>query len=281
MNDTAWSISGADGQTILGHTHEPETESCGVLVICHGFKGYKDYGFFPFLAASAAKRSLTAHRFNFSHSGMTNDIETFERPDLFEADTWGKQVDDLKAVVDAIETGVLQGSSLPLVLFGHSRGAVTSLLFASRQLVEMAAVVAAASPHQACFLDEDQKKQLRQHGFLESPSSRTGQDLRLGRVWLDEIEADPSTWDPLRAVDSIPCPILLIHGDDDQTVHITSAQTLAHAAGEKATLSVIEGASHTFNAPNPLPLNETPPQETQRLVDLTCDFALQCCSVRP
>jgi len=47
MSREAWSIEGADGQPILGDTHLPEAPPRGVLVICHGFKGYKDYGFFP------------------------------------------------------------------------------------------------------------------------------------------------------------------------------------------------------------------------------------------
>ncbi len=55
-----WSISGSQGQPILGNTHMSAPGSTpgstagstpiGVMLICHGFKGYKDYGFFPQLA---------------------------------------------------------------------------------------------------------------------------------------------------------------------------------------------------------------------------------------
>jgi len=81
-----WSIPGSGGEAILGNTHLPSSEPIGVGVIAHGFKGYKDYGMFPRIASTCASAGLIAHRFNFSHSGMTPRTQTFERPDLFEKD---------------------------------------------------------------------------------------------------------------------------------------------------------------------------------------------------
>jgi hypothetical protein len=83
-----WSIEGSEGEPIIGNAHLPEAPPGGVVLVAHGFKGYKDYGMFPRIAESLANRGFIAHRFNFSHSGMTGAIETFERPDLFERDTW-------------------------------------------------------------------------------------------------------------------------------------------------------------------------------------------------
>ena len=102
-----WTLPGADGEAILGNAHRPDGEPVGVVIIAHGFKGYKDYGMFPRIAETMCDAGFIAHRFNFSHSGMTNTIETFERPDLFERDTWNKQVFDCRAVVAAINDGKL------------------------------------------------------------------------------------------------------------------------------------------------------------------------------
>jgi len=276
MSREAWSIEGADGQTILGDTHLPEAPPRGVLVICHGFKGYKDYGFSPHLADVAARRGLIAHRFNFSHSGMTNNVETFERPDLFEQDTWGKQMTDLDRVAAAVRDGVLPGDAVGLTMtwFGHSRGGVTVLLTASRGGTNRPdRIVAAAAPHSACFLDDEQRRTLRAQGYLESPSSRTGQSLRLGKAWLDEIEADPDRLDPVRAIGSLSCSVLLIHGEADVSVPIDCAHVLSRAAPSATQLTVIAGATHTFNAPNPMPPDRPPPQTTQ-MVEAVADFAL-------
>ncbi len=276
-----WSIPGSDGRTILGNTHMPDgghEKAIGVILICHGFKGYKDYGFFPHMAQAAASAGLIAHRFNFSHSGMTNNTDTFEHPDLFEQDTWRKQSNDLKAVIAAVESGELQGQHKPLTIFGHSRGGLTTLLTAGDQGAskQLAAVITAASPSAASRLDPDQIEMLKRLGRLPSPSSRTGQTLHVGRIWQDEIDEDPTWHDPCQAIAAINCPVLLIHGTDDTTVPISEAHEL-HQAKPDAKLEIIPGAGHTFNAPNPLPLNQSPPPETQQMIAAACGFAVDCC----
>ncbi len=274
----SWSLPGADGQTIIGDTHIPDGESAGVLIVCHGFKGYKDYGFFPYLAQRAAGSGLIAHRFNFSHSGMTNDVDTFARPDLFELDTWGKQMHDLQAVAVAVCDGSLAGAGLPVTWFGHSRGGVTLTLTAG----ELCArgdplapdrIAPVAAPDTCCHLPDEFIALLREQGYLESPSSRTGQTLRIGLPWLDEIESDPKRFDPLRAIRHVTCPMLIVHGTNDATVSVESAQLLARAAGDHADLQIIDGASHTFNCPNPLEESAAPPAETVRMVEMVCAFA--------
>ncbi len=287
-----WSIPGADDQPIFGITHLPAagTKPRGVLLICHGFKGYKDYGFFPRLAHDVAAQGLIAHRFNFSHSGVTHDYATFARPDLFERDTWGKQAHDLQAVAAASAAGRLPGGDhnappLPTVWFGHSRGGVTVLLAGARVFsntdegdrIKPTGVIAAAAPDTGCSLDRDQMGRLRHRGYLESPSSRTGQILRIDKAWLEEIEDNPKAFDPLACIAQVACPLLLIHGDADTTVPVDASRHLARAADGRAKLEIIPGASHTFDAPNPLPLDQEPPQATRRLIESVCRFASDQC----
>ena len=278
-----WTIEGSDGQPIFGNVHLPADADAatGVLVCCHGFKGYKDYGFFPQLAQAAAEAGLIAHRFNFSHSGMTNRIETFERPDLFERDTWGRQMHDLRAVMRAIRGGELAGADRPVVWFGHSRGGVTCAVTAGQvfeqsvQTEQPAGVILAAAPSSAMRLDESQREALRRLGRLPSPSSRTGQTLYVGVESLDEYEAAPQRFDPLAAAARITCPLLVIHGENDNTVPVTCAEDFRRTQ-PSATVEVIGGASHTFNAPNPLPLDADPPGETAKLIERCVAFANEC-----
>ena len=284
-----WQIPGSEGMPIYGTTHEPITgEACGVLLICHGFKGYKDYGFLPQLAEAAAGAGLIAHRFNFSHSGMTRRVETFERPDLFEQDTWSKQVFDLHAVARAAWRGEIAGAGLPMVWFGHSRGGDAVLLAASgnlasamgRQLVEgdgevvqPVGLVLAAAPSKATNLDADQRALVRRVGRIASPSARTGQELYIGRPWVEQIEAHPQAHDPVQAAAAVDCPVLIVQGGGDETVPVDAARQLAEASGDRGRLVVIDRASHTFDAPNPLPLDADPPPATRELIELTCRFA--------
>lgn len=286
MTSEPWTILGAAGEPIIGDAHLPAPgigEPVGVLVCCHGFKGYKDYGFFPQLAEAAARSGLIAHRFNFSHSGMTNRIETFERPDLFSLDRWSYQIADLLAVVSAIREGELAGENLPIVWFGHSRGGVTCVLTGQRVFEDdelashrPAGIVTAAAPHEAMHLEEEHKRILRKTGRLSSPSSRTGQDLQIGLPFLEEVESAPHAYDPVRCIARIACPMLILHGSDDPTVPVESAHALS-AAAKHAQLEVLDGANHVFNAPNPLPLDTPAPPTAQRMIDMVCEFATTRC----
>jgi alpha-beta hydrolase superfamily lysophospholipase len=257
---TQWTIPGASGQEILGNTDMPPGEAIACVILAHGFKGYKDYGMMPRIARELAAAGVIVHRFNFSHSGMTNDIATFARADLFEQDTWSKQVFDLAAVMRAVSEGAPPGSGLPRFLAGHSRGGVTAILTANR-LTELgsapdhhvAGVITIASPSTANPLTEDERRRLMADGFLESPSSRTGQRLRIGRGFLQEQLDDAHGHDVLAAASRLACPILIIHGDADATVPLIHAEAISNAAGDRAERRVIAGADHVLNTPNPMP----------------------------
>lgn len=256
MTSQPWSIPGSGGEAILGDVHLPDRPPRGVVIIAHGFKGYKDYGFLPILAGHLASLGWVVHRFNFSHSGMTNDTETFARPDLFELDSWNKQVNDLRAVVSAVRMGTLEGDKLPIVLAGHSRGGAAVLLTAGRfandpYFPQPAGLITIAAPCAANRLNREERKLLRAQGYLESPSSRTGQTLRIGRQWLDEVDADRPGHDVLRMARHGKVPVLIIHGESDPTVSVDDAREIAREVGRRALLLTIPGGDHVLNTPNP------------------------------
>lgn len=289
MQQHAWTIPGYDDQPILGNTHLPDGDARGAIIIAHGFKGYKDYGMFPRIAQRCAEAGFIAHRFNFSHSGMTNEIDTFARPDLFERDTFNKQVFDLHAVVQAATAA--EGSqrlpiadcplppSLPYIIFGHSRGGVAALLTAGRyaddaDFAQPAGVITAAAPDRACSLNEQDREQLLQRGWLESPSSRTGQTLRVGRDFLQEQIDDPLAHDVTAMANRIRCPLLIIHGENDPTVPVDSARRIAEAAGDNASLLIIPGGDHVFNTPNPMPDDAEASPQLAAMLSAVLEFAI-------
>jgi len=270
-----WSLPGADGEPILVSTDrrtDHETRR-GAVIFAHGFKGYKDYGFIPILSRRLASAlPVCVHRFNFSHSGMTNDIATFARPDLFERDTWNKQVEDLNALMSAVARGEAPGTpaGLPIVLMGHSRGGASCLLCAGRRARDHAVpapagVVTISAPDRCSSLDEKTAETMQRQGYIASPSSRTGQELRIGRAWLDEQQADPEGHTLLALAGLTDAPVLALHGDRDPTVDPACAGRIASACprGESA---LIAGADHVFNTPNPA---DTSAPVSVQLADLT------------
>ncbi|RMH26856.1 MAG: alpha/beta fold hydrolase [Planctomycetota bacterium] len=281
IETTGWSIPGAGGEPLLVSTDRRAglTTPASAVLLAHGFKGYKDYGFIPVLSRRLAGRlPIVVHRFNFSHSGMTEEIATFARPDLFERDTWNKQVADLDALMGAIEAGRAPATPArtPIVLMGHSRGGVSCLLCAGRRARDgrppaPAAVVTISAPAECCSLDERAKAELRQRGHLESPSSRTGQTLRIGRAWLDEQEADPAGHDLAALASRIEAPVLVVHGDADPTVDPACADRIASAC-PRGRVRLIPGADHVFNTPNPADLEAAPSAQLAELIDHIAGF---------
>lgn len=274
MRILPWTLAGAAGEAIRADAVLPPRPPVAVAVIAHGFKGYKDYGFLPVLALELmAQCRMAAHRFNFSHSGIGDDPSTFQRPDLFQRDTWNKQVYDLGVVLDAALAGELPGTppGLPVVVIGHSRGGTACLLFAGRRFrdgVEKtpAMVVTISAPASACAMSEEQRRTLLGQGWLESPSSRTGQALRVGRAWLQEQIEAPDDHDVLALREHIRCPVLAMHGEDDDVV---PAQAAHEISGERSTVPpvIVRGADHVWNTPNPVDLDSPRSSELQVLID--------------
>lgn len=270
-----WSLTGADEQLILGNTHLPRSTPRAAAIIVHGFLGYKDYGFLPTLADTLAHHGFAAHRFNLSCSGMTNDTNTFARPDLFARNTWNTQVEDIERVIHALDHKQLIGPGMPVVLIGHSRGGVASLLCAGRRAVAamkpLDALVTIAAPDTTNRVSDEQRRALDAQGFLEVTSNRTGQTLRIDRAFWDEQDQDPASHDLLTLAAKIPSPALVIHGSADQTVEPACAERIASVLPH-ARLLLLEGGDHVLNTPNPFPIGAPPSLQLHTALEETMNF---------
>ena len=108
-----WNIVGSRGQVVFANTHLPKDNPTGILLVCHGFMGYKDYSFIPTLCDQAAQNGLISVRFNFSHSGVTEDYSTFSREDLFEDCLISDQLRDVEILITDLKG---KYPSLPVTL---------------------------------------------------------------------------------------------------------------------------------------------------------------------
>jgi len=62
-------IDSREGLPIRGDFEIPEGARA-LVVIAHGFKGFKDWGFFPWLADYLCRERAAVCRFNMSRSGI-------------------------------------------------------------------------------------------------------------------------------------------------------------------------------------------------------------------
>jgi pimeloyl-ACP methyl ester carboxylesterase len=97
-------------------------------------------------------------------------------------------------------------------------------------------------------------------------NARTGQQLPLKWDIVDDIRKNGARLDVIGTAASIEVPLLVIHGDADETVSVESAKAIKSAAGAYATLEIIEGAGHTMNVGHPF---QGAGPELDRAIDLT------------
>jgi dienelactone hydrolase len=245
-------LTGADGGPLRG-----DVRSAGAgrpaVVICHGFKGFKDWGMFPRLAERLARAGFTAVSFNFSGSGVGPDGESFDEPGRFAQDTYLRQLADLETVVRAARSGALApGAGLParLGLLGHSRGGGVATLFAAGD-GDVAALVTWAGIASVRRWSDEVIAAWRHDGKLDVVNARTGQVLELSTAILDEMDRyERSRLDIPAAAGRVRAPWLIVHGDEDEAVPLEHARILARA-NPGAALCVVRGAGHTFGARHP------------------------------
>lgn len=247
-------FTASDGERLAVSTYgqpDPDHPRCAIYV--HGFKGFKDWGFVPYIGEFLARRKFLVVTFNFSHNGIGAVSTEFTELDKFERNTFSREVRELSEVIDACRDGVFGPSDgMTLGLLGHSRGGGIALLTAARR-PEADAVVTWSSVATFDRYSEETKKKWRRDGYIEVVNQRTGQIMRLGLELLDDFEQHKA--DSLnieKAVKNLSRPLLIVHGDDDESVPVEEArQIYAWADKQKTLLATIPDTGHTFGAKHP------------------------------
>lgn len=217
------------------------------VVVCHGFKGFMDWGFFPGLSRVLAENGFVCVSMNTSGSGIGDDPLVMDDDEAFFRDTYGRQVEDIARVRAFART--LEGvDPTREALLGHSRGGGAMILAAAAEAPR--ALVTWAAIDDVDRYDDATKARWRADGVLHVPNGRTGQVHRISVAALEEIEADPERFDIVAAAARIEAPFLAVHGTADATVDPGAAARLAAAAPTGRSHSV-DGASHTFDAGHP------------------------------
>lgn len=223
------------------------------IVICHGFKGFREFGFFPSLARAAAARGFAAVTFDFSHNGIGDGgTDTFGALHLFAEQTHTRNVDEIRRVMDALADGaLLDRPARRMGLLGHSRGGGEAVLAAAEDPRVDALVTWASIADIPARWTPEQVATWRAGGTVEVENARTRQQMPVGPGYWRDVEANRERLDVLAAAARLTIPWLIVHGDADTSVPLDEGRRLFEAAGDTAELLVVEGGDHVFGARHP------------------------------
>jgi dienelactone hydrolase len=234
-------------------SRRPE-ETLPLIIVCHGFLGYKRWGFFPYISEELAGAGFHVLTMSFSHCGVDEETGCITRPEAFASNTVSRQISDLERVYAHARGGLLplRVEKSGWGLLGHSRGGAVAILTAGA-FDEIRSMVTWATPSRFSRYSERRKKLWKRDGAITFMNERSPVPLRLDYSYLRDIEENVERFDILRHAASLAIPHLMIHGENDAAVTLGEVRDLVDAPrGYPGRFEIVKGCGHTFGTRHPM-----------------------------
>jgi uncharacterized protein len=255
VEESGFSFENSEGLTIRGDVHSPGRSGAPVVVCVHGFKGFKDWGFWPETARRLCAGGYEVVRFNFSHSGIGEDFQSFSETELFETGTFTREVEDLREILLRLARGRLpcgeEADVSRIGLIAHSRGSVSALAAAASGESPVRSVVLWNPVSTVSWWDEETRRRWRDTGFWETVNSRTGQVFRMKTGLLEDAESNRDRLHPAVNAGKLRIPLLAVIAEEDETVPPAAGRRLATAAAGLGSVHEVRATGHTFGVAHP------------------------------
>ncbi|PTX60582.1 dienelactone hydrolase family protein [Kordia periserrulae] len=247
-----------------------------LVVFCHGYKGFKDWGAWNLVAEAFAKAGFFFVKFNFSHNGGTME-QPIDFPDLkaFGENNYTKELNDLEFVLDFVTHTDFPFSSeinsQQISLIGHSRGGgIVTIKAAEASNISNVISWAGVSDYASRFPQGEDLKKWKETGVYYVINGRTKQEMPHYYQFFEDFQENTIRLNIERAAKKLQIPHLIIHGTTDVAVSLEEAKNL-HQWNPKSTLHLIENANHVFGARHPW--KETAlPTDLAEVVQTTIEF---------
>lgn len=245
-----------------------------LCVFVHGFKGFKDWGSWPLAAEIFAVKGMPFFKFNFSHNGTSpSRLSVFADLEAFGNNNFKIEYDEVGLVFDFItnkaETFDFEWNGA-IYLIGHSRGGGIALLRAAQDERVTKCVTWAAVSNLDRYMYLAEKKEWFEKGVHYILNSRTQQQMPIYYQFVDAFEQNKGLLSLEENLGKITCPLLIVHGENDETVPISDAHEIYDEVAHSILLEIDE-ANHTFQCTHPL-VERKISQQFAQVVTETIEF---------
>jgi len=269
-------LQGKHQKSILVDVFYTETNTKKpVLIFCHGYKGYKDWGAWNIMAAAFAKAGFFFVKFNFSHNGGTVE-QPIDFPDLeaFGNNNYTKELDDLETVIDWILVNSDVSNEInvdQLSLMGHSRArGIVAIKAAEDNRIFKVITLAGVSDYKKRTATISELEQWKKDGVKYVLNGRTKQQMPHYYQFFEDFIKNEKRLTIKRAVENITIPMLIIHGSNDTSISIEEAKNL-YQWSSNGQLKIIENANHVFGTKHPWEKEELS-KDLRKAVAFCIDF---------
>ena len=254
MDKKNFQLNSGNGKlAVRGDIYHTEELNQPILIICHGFKAYREWGFFPYIAEQFALSNMIVINIDFSQNGIVDPIKGIFDDNIFRTITVTQEIADLNNVIDSIPKLLKEQSIVgwngDIYLMGHSLGGAVSVIVASERN-DIKKIVTWASIGDIDRNTDRQKAEWREKGVIEFENRITGQTLHLDVEYLEDKLRNKVKYSLEICASKLSIPMLIIHGDKDFTVRTGEADIL-HNAAINSEIKIISKANHTFNCRHP------------------------------
>ncbi|WP_310830301.1 alpha/beta hydrolase family protein [Paenibacillus pedocola] len=244
-----------DGLYLEGEVRlPPGAGPAPVVLLSHGFRGHKDWAFWPEVSGRLAESGFYTVSFNFSRIAARSSAGITERG-AAEAATLSRELDDLQEVLRSLQDGRLplaeRADPARLAILGHSRAGGGNIVFAAEHPEVQALVVWNGG----------------------SPPARTSADGYAELTLPEQVQQqdqlqNKARFDLENALSSLSAAVLIIQGDQDRDSLLQQNARFREQAPQHRYYSV-KGADHTFNTADPY---EGSTAELNEAVAVTLEF---------
>ena len=227
-----------------------------IVIFCHGYKGFKDWGAWQLVAEHFANAGFNFVKFNFSYNGTTPDKpKDFADLTAFGNNNYVKELDDLGKVIDWVEQNTEfedYFDTSNIYLIGHSRGGGIAIIRTAidQRIKKLATWASVSDFHHRLVPNEEGLKTWRDEGAIYVKNARTGQELPHYYQFYESLQKNLDLLNLEKQTRSVKQPMLIVHGDGDEAVSLAEAKNLA-VWNPKAKFIIIPDGTHTFKTKHP------------------------------